>query len=191
MDYVLLIAAVVLVGALVATTYRWLSLRTGVNAVLRVKEEREARETAERSTGALRSKVDELEHELGRLKKEVVRLEEVGQVRKEAEAHLPRDGKVLVVSRGDPQLLDLGGRDAQHFPQTEAGLYAGYYPETSAEAIQHLEELRSRGARFLIFPSTSFWWLDHYEDFRRHLESRCGLIARSEDSCAIFDLDGS
>jgi hypothetical protein len=191
MDYALLIAAALVAGVVVAATYRWLSLRTGVNAVLRVKEEREARESAERSTGALRSKVDELEHELGRMKKEVVRLEEIEQVRKEAETHLPRDGKVLVVSRGDPQLLDLGGRDAEHFPQTEAGLYAGHHPATSAEAIKHLEQLRSRGARFLIFPSTSFWWLDHYEDFRHHLESRCGLIAHSEDSCAIFDLDRS
>jgi hypothetical protein len=191
MDYVLLIASLVLVGAMLVTTYRWLSLRTGVNAVLRVKEEREARESVERTNAALRSRVEDLERELARLNKEVVRLGEVGRVRKDAEVHLPSEGKVLVVSHGDPQLLDLGGREAEHFPQTEAGLYAGYHPATSAEAIEHLDELRSRGARFLIFPSTSFWWFDHYEDFRRHLESRCGLIARSEDSCAIFDLDGS
>ena len=191
MDYLLLIALVVLVVAGFATAYRWLSLRTGVNAVLSVKEEREARESAERSSAALRRKAEDLERELGRQKKEVVRLEELGRVRKAAEAHLPREGKVLVVSRGDQQLLDLGGRDAEHFPQTEAGVYSGYHPATSADAIEHLESLRSKGARFLIFPSTSFWWLDHYDDLRRHLESSCRLVARSEDSCAIFDLDGN
>jgi hypothetical protein len=191
MDYILLIALLVLVLAAIATTYRLLSLRTGVNAVLRVQEEREARESAERSSAALRSKVEDLERELGQTKKEVVRLQELGRVRKAADTYLPLEGKVLVVSRGDQQLLDLGGRDAEHFPQTEEGLYAGYHPATSAEAIDLLEDLRSRGARFLLFPSTSFWWLDHYDDLRRHLESRCELVTRSEDSCAIFDLDGN
>ena len=190
MDYALLIALLVLVVAVTATTYRWLSLRTGVNALLRVKEEREVREAAERRSAALRSQIEGLESERARLKQEVRRLGEIGRVRKAAESHLPRGSKVLVVSHGDQELLDLGGRDAAHFPQTETGRYAGYHPATSAEAIEHLEALRSRGARFLVFPSTSFWWLDHYEDLRRHLELRCRLVAWSEDSCAIFDLEG-
>lgn len=52
---------------------------------------------------------------------------------------------MIVVSRGDSDLLNLGGRQAWHFPQTEDGVYAGYYPADSTEAITHLEVLRAKG----------------------------------------------
>jgi hypothetical protein len=189
MDTALLIAALVLAVAVVLTGYRWLSLRTGVKVLLRVKEEREARELAERAAAALENRVGALEDELRQSRKEVVRLEEQRLVRDAADRYLPADGKVLVVSRGDQQLLELGGRDAEHFPQADGGVYAGHYPATGAGAIDHLEELHARGARFLVFPSTALWWLDHYDDLRRHLESHCRVVTRSDDACAIFDLD--
>ena len=69
---------------------------------------------------------------------------------------LPPGATVLVVSKGDEELLELGGRRAWHFPRGKGGTYAGYHPGASSEAIDHLEELRASGGEFLIFPSTAF-----------------------------------
>jgi hypothetical protein len=113
----------------------------------------------------------------------------VEDVRATVRSTLPGDAHLLVVSRGDPALLDLDGRRGSHFPQTESGEFAGWYPANSDEAIAHLESLRAQGAGFLLLPRTSLWWLDHYGGFRRHLEQR---YARIDDaSCVIFDLAGA
>jgi GT2 family glycosyltransferase len=108
------------------------------------------------------------------------------QIRALVQAALPPGATVIVISRGDEELLDLGGRKAWHFPQNEGG-YAGHYPADSAAAIDHLELLRARGGEFLLLPATARWWLDHYAGFREHLERRYSLI-RDEDSCVIFHL---
>ena len=97
---------------------------------------------------------------------------------------------VLVVSKGDDELLKLGGCKAWHFPQTGQGVYAGYYPADSAAAIAQLEALRAKGGQFLLFPSTAFWWLGHYEDFRHHLDARCGRIW-GDEQCVIYQLSRS
>jgi len=106
------------------------------------------------------------------------------------QAHVPPAATVAVVSRGDDELLDLGTRQAVHFPQGADGQYAGYYPRDSAEAIQNLEVLRTQGGDFLVFPDTSLWWLDHYPEFRDHLERRCSLTYR-DDYCTVFGLSAS
>jgi hypothetical protein len=100
---------------------------------------------------------------------------------------LPSDAVVLVISKGDEELLKLGGRRAWHFPQTEDGAYAGQYPADSAEAIAHLESLRSRGADYLLLPSTASWWLEHYKEFKQHLERHYRSML-NDDSCAIYEL---
>jgi tetratricopeptide (TPR) repeat protein len=99
---------------------------------------------------------------------------------------LPADATVLVVSKGDPQLLKLDDRRTLHFPQDAKGAYAGYYPPDSTEAIRHLEHLREEGADYIVFPATAFWWLDHYRHFRRHLENNYRMLLRSEGVCAVF-----
>jgi hypothetical protein len=101
---------------------------------------------------------------------------------------LPLDSTVAVVSKGDDELLDLYGRRRWHFPQSEVGLYAGHYPADDEEAMAHLESLRAKGAEFLLFPATAFWWLEHYGGFRRHLEGRYREVVEREDTCLIFDL---
>jgi glycosyltransferase involved in cell wall biosynthesis len=101
---------------------------------------------------------------------------------------LPPDATVIVVSKGDRELLDLDGRTAWHFPQREDGIYAGYYPSDSATAIAHLEALQAKGGQYLLFPETAFWWLDHYKAFKEHLESRSRPVAHEDDTCLIFDL---
>ena len=103
-------------------------------------------------------------------------------------AVLPPEAVVLVVSRGDDALLDLDGRTGWHFPMHDDGAYAGHHPADSDEAIRHLEDLRARGAGFLLIPSTASWWLDYYADFARHLERCYRVVARRDDSGVIFRL---
>ena len=108
-------------------------------------------------------------------------------VRETANAMIPRNATVLVVSRGDDELLRIGPRRALHFPQDEFGRYAGYHPEDSDAAIAALEEMRTRGGEYLLLPSTSFWWLDYYEGLRKHLEENYPAVA-STDDCMVFEL---
>jgi len=112
----------------------------------------------------------------------------VERIRAIAHATLPPNTTVLVVSKGDDELLKLDGRRAWHFPQTEDGAYAGYYPGDSTAAIEHLETLRASGADFLLFPSTALWWLDHYTGFKQHLEYQYSQVMSQEDTCVIFAL---
>ena len=109
------------------------------------------------------------------------------RIREVVNAELPTGSVVVVVSRGDDNLLQLGPRRGWHFPQTEAGVYAGFYPADSEEAIAHLEEIRRKGADYLLFPSTAFWWLGFYGDFQKYLESRYPCVC-SDPSCLIFQL---
>jgi hypothetical protein len=111
----------------------------------------------------------------------------IERLRETAEAVLPRNATVLVVSRGDDELLRIGPRRGLHFPQDEFGRYPGYHPEDSRAAIATLENMRARGAEYLLLPSTSFWWLDYYEGFRDHLEENYPPIVSSDD-CMIFEL---
>jgi len=104
-------------------------------------------------------------------------------------ACLPPSAVVLVVSKGDDALLQLDGRKGWHFPQTDDGVYAGYHPADSAAAIAHLEELRHRGAQFLLFPHSALWWLEHYGDFQRYLEHHYRVVFRDDQRCVIFRLD--
>jgi SAM-dependent methyltransferase len=113
----------------------------------------------------------------------------VGRVRSLAADVLPGGATVAVVSRGDGQLLDLGGgRRASHFPQGADGGYAGHYPADGAAAVAAVEALAAGGVGYLVFPATSLWWLGHYRELAEHLERRCRLTAYVADVCAIYSL---
>ncbi|MBC8038607.1 MAG: FkbM family methyltransferase [Rhizobiales bacterium] len=112
----------------------------------------------------------------------------VRQLRDVVEATVPRQGAVLVVSKGDGKLLKLNGRRAWHFPQDDHGKYTGYYPADSAAAIAQLETLRGKGADFIVFPSTACWWLEHYGEFRQHLLRHYQMMSHQKEICLIFDL---
>ena len=86
----------------------------------------------------------------------------VGRIRRLVRASVPSGDTVLVVSKGDDALLQLGNRQAWHFPQGENGVYAGYYPDSAGAAIIHLEALRAKGAAYLVFPAAAFWWLEFH-----------------------------
>lgn len=96
---------------------------------------------------------------------------------------------MAVVSRGDGDLLELEHRMGWHFPEARPGVYAGHHPADSDAAIATLEEARARGARWLLFPGTSFWWLEHYDRFRDHLDDSYACAWR-DPRCVIYDLRG-
>jgi len=113
----------------------------------------------------------------------------VEQVRDVVAREVPVGAAVLVVSRGDRELVDLGPRVAAHFPQDPAGGYLGHHPGDSADAIVRLEELRVAGAEYLVLPATSSWWLEHYAGFAAHLGRR--YAATEAEACTIFELGSS
>ena len=103
---------------------------------------------------------------------------------------VPADATVLIVSRGDDELLRIDGRSAWHFPRSDDGAYAGHHPADSRDAIAWLEAERARGADYIVFPATGSWWLEHYEGLRQHLNKRYDLSFSDPESCVIFHLAG-
>ncbi|MBN2505256.1 MAG: hypothetical protein JXQ71_01040 [Verrucomicrobia bacterium] len=59
------------------------------------------------------------------------------------------------------------------------GQYWGPPPDGET-AIRELARLRERGARFVAFIWTTFWWLDHYAAFHDHLRQTCAVVAEDE-----------
>lgn len=142
--------------------------------------------------------LEALEHELAGLErrrdalaKHVRGRQVAARVRSDTDRLLPDAATVLIVSRGDDELLRIGCRDARHFPQTSDGVYAGHHPADSTAAVEHLESLRRGGASHLVIPATSDWWLEHYAGFREHLEERYVQVFSDPDSCVIYALDNA
>jgi hypothetical protein len=100
----------------------------------------------------------------------------------------PKGATILVVNKGDEALLRLDARRAWHFPRSDDGQYAGFYPADSAAAISHLETQRALGADFLVFPRPQLWWLQHYRAFTMHLETNYRVVGRRATTCLIYDL---
>jgi hydroxymethyl cephem carbamoyltransferase len=109
-------------------------------------------------------------------------------ITKMVEQHVPEGSTVLVISEGVDSMLDLEGRFGWHFPQNEDGSHQGYHPADSQEAIAKLEELREKGASYLVIPGSDFWWLEFYNDFKQHLETRYRLVL-DDGRCLILALE--
>jgi hypothetical protein len=112
----------------------------------------------------------------------------VHRLRAVVRRELPSDASVIVISKGDDEMLQLDGRRAWHFLQRDDGVYAGYYPSDSAAAIAHLNTLRHKGGQYLVIPAPSLWWLDHYSEFSQHLEKECQLVVNEEGVGLIYAL---
>jgi glycosyltransferase involved in cell wall biosynthesis len=114
-------------------------------------------------------------------------IETVARIREIVRRSVPRNAVVLVVSKGDGDLVELGSCEGRHFPQDEHGAYAGYYPADSTAAIEHLHCLVDEGAQYLLLPNVAFWWLEHYRAFAEHLEQLHERIWQ-DDCCLIYRL---
>lgn len=114
--------------------------------------------------------------------------QQVRQIRDRVRQCLPRNAIVLVASKGDPEAVRLSGRIGWHFPRNPEGQYAGYYPANGSAAIAHLEAWRAEGAQYLLFPSSAFWWFDHYPLFTQHLERCYRQVLEESEICRIYSL---
>lgn len=101
---------------------------------------------------------------------------------------LPVKSTILVVSKGDPELLNLENRRGLHYPQGKDGTWAGHYPNNSTAAITQLESLRAKGAEYFLVPAVYHWWLDYYKDLAQHLSARYRVAVADPDTATIFDL---
>lgn len=110
----------------------------------------------------------------------------VARIRRIVRDRLPRQARVLVVGRGDEQLLRLFGRRAGQFPQDAHGDFAGEYPADGKAAVAALESLVAAGWDHLVIPATSGWWLDHYREFRIHLHRAWHAVHHDPGTCEIF-----
>ncbi|HEX6457220.1 MAG TPA: glycosyltransferase family 2 protein [Solirubrobacterales bacterium] len=123
-----------------------------------------------------------VEVELPRLSYE----DDVAAVRAQVERSVPAGATVLVLSRGDSELLRLDGPRARHFPRGADGRCLGHHPADDEEAIALLEAERAAGAEYLAIPAAESWWLEHYGGFASHLEA-CSR-AELHEPCAIYAL---
>ena len=112
----------------------------------------------------------------------------VEDVRACIRTHVPPGAVVLVVSKGDEDLVRVEGYRGWHFPRDEWGSYAGHHPGSSAEAIGHLRHLYGLGARYLVIPASAAWWLDHYRELADVLASAHRQVVSLEGVCIIYEL---
>jgi hypothetical protein len=96
------------------------------------------------------------------------------------------------VVEGDRTLLlvddgELGPQRRRCLPFLERdGEYWGR-PADDQTAIAELERMRGEGAAFAVFIWSTFWWLEHYAQFHRHLSSRYERVLQNE-LATVFDL---
>jgi hypothetical protein len=97
----------------------------------------------------------------------------------------PSNVLVVAADNGDPTLLYYAERKGWHFLEKD-GIYDGE-PRDSAQAIGDLEQLRKRGASYLVFTSNTSWWLDYYKQFARDLDQTATLMT-ANSQFKIFQL---
>lgn len=118
-----------------------------------------------------------------------VAYEELGpRIASVVEELTPVGAIVLVVSKGDEDLVRFDGRSGWHFPRASTGQYAGHHPLDGRWAVEHLEGLRASGGAYLVLPSTYYWWFEHYPELELHLEARYERLPAPEELCRVYRL---
>ena len=120
--------------------------------------------------------------------KQLLYRQTVRRARQLVDRHVPKQGVIAVISKGDDDLLRYRDRQGWHFPCDERGTYTGWYPACDLAAIAHLETLRARGATHLLVPETYSWWLTTYPDFSRHLHRHYTLIEEQAGAGTLYSL---
>lgn len=111
------------------------------------------------------------------------------RVKEQTAAATPPGSTVLLISKGDNDLVDLPGRSGWHFPRSADGACADHYPSDSAEAIEHLEQLHAAGATHFAIPQPYRWWMEHYRGLHDHLEQHYRRTGEPGDAVVIYDLE--
>jgi hypothetical protein len=81
---------------------------------------------------------------------------------------------IVAADMGDPTIFYYAERKGWHFLEKDA-IYNGN-PDDSEQAIENLERLRRRGATHFVFTKNTFWWLQSYPEFGRHVAQSANLI---------------
>jgi len=101
-------------------------------------------------------------------------------------SQIPAECKFILVDDGTLLTSNqLSHRDLFPFLEHE-GAYWGP-PSDSITAIEELERLRRRGARYIVFCEPSFWWLDYYKEFENYLRSHYRCVSDCQQMI-LFDL---
>jgi 4-amino-4-deoxy-L-arabinose transferase-like glycosyltransferase len=85
------------------------------------------------------------------------------------------DSLIIAADMGDPTIFYYAKRKGWHFLERD-GIYDGT-PSDSQQAIANLERLRHRGATHLVFTANTFWWLQSFPEFTRHLTEVATLLS--------------
>src|SRR5437868_5454650 len=101
-------------------------------------------------------------------------------------AAAPATALVAASDNGDPTVLYYAERKGWHFLEKN-GIYNGE-PKDSAQAIVDLEELRKRGASYLVFTSNTSWWLDYYEQLGQYVQ-RTATVTDETSEFKIYKLN--
>jgi hypothetical protein len=102
---------------------------------------------------------------------------------------LPTGATVLVVSKGDDDLIQIERRRGWHYPRADDGGYAYQYPAGGEDAIEEIIRLERRGAHYIAFPATAFWWLHHYPELTEYLRKRCTSVVEDSQTCVVLALE--
>jgi hypothetical protein len=95
----------------------------------------------------------------------------------------PTDAFILV---DDEQIRsDMPQRQAIPFLE-KGGQYWGP-PPNDETAISEVERLRKAGAKYIVFTWPTFWWIQYYVGFYKHITSTCRCVLKN-DRLEIFAL---
>lgn len=116
---------------------------------------------------------------------ELTLLRQLPQLLRHLENSIPLGRKYVLVDDDMLRRDLLAGREALTFLEREGRSWGS--PADDISAIEELEDLRKRGAGFIVFVSAAFWWLEYYREFAAHLRLSFPVILEN-DYAVIFDL---
>jgi ectoine hydroxylase-related dioxygenase (phytanoyl-CoA dioxygenase family) len=103
--------------------------------------------------------------------------------------NVPPGATMLVASLGYEQLLELEDRTAHHFPRDRDGAHLQLH-ELGDDVVAELEEMRSQGAGYIVFPMDQMWRLEYdAPQLQQHLENNYTGVFRDGAYCVIYALD--
>jgi hypothetical protein len=98
----------------------------------------------------------------------------------------PENSVIFAADTGDPTVFYYAERKGWHYLENNGIFYGD--PDGSEPAIVELENLRAKGAKYVVFTSDTSWWLDLYPEFRQYLHANSALIAATPEF-EIYRLD--
>ena len=110
----------------------------------------------------------------------------VAAIREVVRKVVPAGARVLVISKGDPDLLDVEGTESRALSSKPGWLIHRLSSGRYAEAVTHLKCLQGRADEYLVIPSASYWWLEHYIGLGNYLAEIGDEVFRDDDCCVIF-----